>query len=223
MTINFDWTVNNIDSYPLNDTYVSASYNVDWTCVGACELTSSNLDIIEYTASESGVTLLTIESGSIFVPQEDLIMSNVIADVQSTIGADDVDAIEMRISESIQQQYNMDTTIDFAWTVVALESYPTYDIYEDVIFNVHWDCRGTYVVSGSGTYTSNSIGVQELTLQSGSVFVAYNDLNEQTVISWVHSAMGNDRVRSIKSNISGSIADKVTPRILKLPLPWSQA
>jgi hypothetical protein len=224
MTINFNWSVNSIDSYPIENDYLSSSYNVNWTCVGTTSISSSNGDVIEYTASESDMTSLMYESGSVYVPYGELIDSDVLDNVYSTLGVDGVSVVEANISESIQQQYAVNRDINFDWQVVALESYPTYDNYENVVFNVHWDCRGTHTVSVSGssdvTYTSNSIGVQELTLQSGSVFVDYDLLTLDTVIGWVQYAMGDSEVNNIKLNISSSIADKITPRILKLPLPW---
>jgi hypothetical protein len=220
MSINFNWVINSIDSYPSEANYLSSSYDVNWTCTGTCSLTASNLNVVEYTASESGITSLTIDSGSVYIPYENLVHVDVLDTVYVEMGVEGVSTVEANISASIQQQSRIDTDINFQWSVVALESYPIYDSYENVIFNVHWDCKGTHVVSGSGTYTSNSIGVQELTFQSGSVFVSYDDLEQDIVIGWVKYAMGDNTVNSIKTNISASIADKIHPRILKLPLPW---
>ena len=220
MTINFNWVINSINSYPSEADSLSSSYDVNWTCTGTYSLTASNLNVEEYTASESGITSLTLDSGSVYIPYENLVHVDVLDDVYAEMGVDGVSIVEDNISASIQQLSNIDSDINFQWSVIALESYPTYDIYENVIFNVHWDCRGTHVASGSYTYTANAIGAQELTLQSASVFVAYDDLEQDDVISWVQSAMGYDNVLRIKSNISSSIADKIHPRIIKLPLPW---
>ena len=56
MTINFNWVINSINSYPSEADSLSSSYDVNWTCTGTYSLTASNLNVEEYTASESGIT-----------------------------------------------------------------------------------------------------------------------------------------------------------------------
>lgn len=119
----------------------------------------------------------------------------------------------------------MDTTV-YTWKVNALESYPNYDQYENVVFNIHWSCFGSREVSGSvsgsfDTYTANNIGVTGVTFQSGSNFVPYNELTEEIIVGWLHYQLGDEMTGSIETNVSQAIDNKINPPIVKLPLPWN--
>lgn len=125
----------------------------------------------------------------------------------------------------METQYN--------WKINTLESYPTYEEYENVVFNVHWSCYGTRQVSSSvvvdgveetviNTYNASNIGVTGVTIQSGSNFIPYDELTEETVIGWVHYEMGDEQKTQIETNVSEAIDRKINPPVIKLPLPWDQ-
>ena len=121
----------------------------------------------------------------------------------------------------------------FNWKINALELYPTYEIYENVVFNIHWSCYGSKDVtvintdeqgletSSSIQYTANSIGVTGVTLQSGSIFIPYDELTEETVIGWLHYQMGDEQKQNVEQNVSTAIDNKINPPVVKKPLPWT--
>ena len=72
------------------------------------------------------------------------------------------------------------------------------------------------------TYNASNIGVTGVTIQSGSGFVPYDQLTEETVIDWVHYEMGDEQKTQIETNVSEAIDRKINPPVIKLPLPWDQ-
>lgn len=122
---------------------------------------------------------------------------------------------------------------EFNWKVNALELYPTYDVYTDVVFNIHWSCYGTKNVvvtntddqgvetSSSIQYTASSIGVTGITYQSGSTFIPYDELTETVVVEWLHYAMGDEQKAQVEMNVSSSIQNKISPPVIKKELPWN--
>jgi len=102
--------------------------------------------------------------------------------------------------------------ITYKWDCKTVDTYPTKDSKSDVIFNVHWRLNGEDDTEdkNSGTiYGSQSINTDDL-----STFTAFADLKESDVIGWVESALGEDRVKDLKSNVDNQIAEKITPTVV---------
>lgn len=122
-------------------------------------------------------------------------------------------------------------SVNFTWKVGTLEAYPEYKGKSNFIFNVHWTCYGTKEYSGS-TYQSNAIGVQSLLNPrlsgqgSGSQFIPYENLNENTILSWVFNRFGTTESKhrskeEIEQSVERQINEKITPSVIKLPLVWN--
>lgn len=119
---------------------------------------------------------------------------------------------------------------EFVWKVGAMESYPSHEGEENVVFNVHWTCNGTQWVtssiSGSVTsqsYSDSSIGVQSIPYVSGSAYTPYEELTEEQVLGWVFNQMVSGSRTSkadIEANVQSRINDKITPKVVINPLPW---
>jgi len=106
--------------------------------------------------------------------------------------------------------------ITYNWNFNPLESYPTASGETDVVFLVHWQ-----LYANTGSYTASSIGTQYVgPLESGSVFIPFNELTKNIVYGWVTSSMGEERINHIKSNLETQIGNLINPPTLVQQAPW---
>jgi hypothetical protein len=84
---------------------------------------------------------------------------------------------------------------NYTWTISSLETAPKEGQLIDVVKIVHWRYKGV------------------------DDFTAYPDLTEADVIAWLEAGLDVD---SLKANIDSQIADQKNPKIITLPLPWSE-
>ena len=112
--------------------------------------------------------------------------------------------------------------ISYTWDVKTVDTYPSHtdeqspsNTQSDVIYNVHWRLTGEDDANNDAdgnpqqgsVYGSIGLDVSDL-----SSFTAFDSVTTSNVQGWVESAMGSDRVTSLKSNIDAEIAEKVTPK-----------
>jgi hypothetical protein len=110
--------------------------------------------------------------------------------------------------------------ITYNWNFNPLESYPTASGETDVVFLVHWQLYAT-TGSGSGSYAASSIGVQSIpSLQSGSIFIPFNELTKDIVYGWVTSSMGSESIDRLYTGLSASIENQINPPVLVQQAPW---
>ena len=96
--------------------------------------------------------------------------------------------------------------ISYTWDCKTVDV-KTIDGNEDTVFNVHWQLRGTDEENNS----SKVYGLQQLDTSDLSSFTAFADLTNDQITGWVESALGEDRVTELKTNVSNQIAELVTP------------
>ena len=101
------------------------------------------------------------------------------------------------------------------WQIETLERETTNN---GVVF-VQWAVRDQETVGEItyyGYFTSNSVFSPDHT---ASGFVAYDDLVEADVITWVKESLGSEQIASIEANVAAQIAEAKTPSKLR-GLPW---
>lgn len=108
---------------------------------------------------------------------------------------------------------------NISWRVTNMDSYPKYDNYVDVVFNVHWDCVGSEEYSGS-TYNGRVYSVTGVQFHSGSSFIPYNELTQNDVLTWVWESMGSGSKDSYEQAVQQQIDNLINPPVIQLPLPW---
>ena len=96
--------------------------------------------------------------------------------------------------------------INYTWDCKTVDV-KTIDGNEDTVFNVHWRLTG----EDDSNNASTVYGTQILDTSDLSSFTAFADLTNDQITGWVESAMGEDRVTELKTNISNKIAELVTP------------
>ena len=108
----------------------------------------------------------------------------------------------------------------FSWSFPALEYYPHKDGLQQVVHVIHWVLNGS-----DGTYDSSVYGTQSLSTSelNPDQFVAYDNLTQATVESWLESAMGEDRVQELKSVVQQNIDNMKNPPNVVASPPWAQS
>jgi len=134
----------------------------------------------------------------------------------------------------------------YTWLVDSIDCIPSLDGKTNVVSNVHWRINATsdamkqitipsktiFNFDGSQTtipeqiltepmYFVTTCGVQPLTYTAGSAFTEYEGLTLETVIEWIKSAMGTDKVAEIQTQLDNMINDLANPSIVSPKLPWS--
>lgn len=98
----------------------------------------------------------------------------------------------------------------YTWKINAVDCYTTKDGLEKVAYNVHWSYFAT-----NGEHTASMIGVQSIGEPNPDNFVAFEDLTEEQVVSWIEAAMD---VEQMKANLDKQIEDLVAPKVVTLQL-----
>lgn len=96
--------------------------------------------------------------------------------------------------------------INYTWDCKTVDV-KTIDGNEDTVFNVHWRLTG----EDDSNNASTVYGTKELDTSDLSSFTAFADLTNEQITGWVESAMGEDKVKEYKANISNQIAELATP------------
>jgi len=102
----------------------------------------------------------------------------------------------------------------YAWNCKTVDLYPTYESESDVVYNVHWRLTATSDQDDAegNPYTASAYSTQTVSLEDiGTGFVPFDDLTESIVEGWTETAMGEDEVTALKSNLDANIVEQITP------------
>lgn len=103
---------------------------------------------------------------------------------------------------------------NYTWTISSLETAPKEGQLNDVVKIVHWRYKGV-----DGDYSAEVYSSFACSEPSATDFTAYPDLTEADVVSWLEAGLDVD---SLKANIDSQIDGQKNPKIVTLPLPWSE-
>ena len=110
----------------------------------------------------------------------------------------------------------MATTI--TWKIDSMECKKQEEGFTDIVYNVHWRVNGTDDVHYTSVYGSQIL-TYDLT-DPDYDFIAYEDLDEATVIGWLQDAMGAEQVTALEDNVENQLAQLANPPTEVKPLPW---
>ena len=98
----------------------------------------------------------------------------------------------------------------FTWKVSNLDR----TLSDGRVNTVHYtvDARSDDEVYSSGAY--GSIGLE------GDVVTPYADLTEETVVGWVKTALGEDKVTEVQAALDAQLTEQATPTVGS-GTPWS--
>jgi hypothetical protein len=104
--------------------------------------------------------------------------------------------------------------ISYEWNVNTVDVYPSEGDYTDVIYNVHWRLNATDTQvdeEGIPLYTASVYGTQVLDTFDLSGFIDFDNVTSSQVQGWVESAMGAEKVQSLKNSLDADIAEQINP------------
>jgi hypothetical protein len=104
--------------------------------------------------------------------------------------------------------------ISYTWDVKTCDTYPTKSGKSNVVHTVHWRLTATDDTnkdSDGNNWTESYYGAQSLDTSDLSSFKNWSSLTNSDVQGWVETALGSDKVTSMKAGLDASIAEKVTP------------
>jgi hypothetical protein len=104
-------------------------------------------------------------------------------------------------------------TIQYTWTVTAMDSYPT-EPQPDCVFNVHWNVTGT-----DNTYTSSVYSTCAIPYNSADPYIPYANLTQAEVLAWIYENGVNQT--TTEEAVAQMIANQINPPVVTLPLPWA--
>jgi hypothetical protein len=106
----------------------------------------------------------------------------------------------------------------YKWVISALESYPKdAEGLTDVICVVHWRYQAEQV-DGEKTYNADVYGTLSVAAPDPANFVPYEDVTYEMVCGWLESGLDKE---ALEQNLDSQIADQINPKIVTLPLPFS--
>ena len=106
----------------------------------------------------------------------------------------------------------------YKWVISALESYPkNAEGLTDVICIVHWRYQAEQV-DGEKTYNADVYGTLSVAAPDPANFVPYEDVTYEMVCSWLEAGLDKE---ALEHNLDSQIADQINPKIVTLPLPFS--
>ena len=104
--------------------------------------------------------------------------------------------------------------INYEWKVSTVDTYPTHEEKDDVVYNVHWRLIATDDANNDADgnpQTASVYGSQPLDVSDLSSFKEFVDLTASDVQGWVETAMGEEAVTNYKTNLDAQIAEQITP------------
>jgi hypothetical protein len=100
----------------------------------------------------------------------------------------------------------------YAWNCKTVDVYPTHDSHSDVVYVVHWRLNATSDQTHEDVpYTASVYGTQGVSTDDIGNFIPFADLTESIVEGWTETAMGEDEVTALKSNLDANIVEQITP------------
>jgi len=100
------------------------------------------------------------------------------------------------------------------WKVASLDATKTVGSLSDVVTTVHWTAS-----DADGDHTGSAYGAIGLAAADSKSFIAYKDIKETDVITWVKTALGSDKVTAIETAIAAQITESKTPTTTA-GVPW---
>jgi len=104
--------------------------------------------------------------------------------------------------------------ISYEWDVKTVDTYPTHEEKDDVVYNVHWRLTATDDANNDAdgnNWTAEVYGTQVVDTSDLSSFKAFADLTASDVQGWVEAAMGEEAVTNLKSGLDAQIDELVNP------------
>lgn len=103
MSYTYEWQFNPLESYPTASGYTDVVFKVHWQCYAS---TGSQEEENLYTDFSIGVVPVSYDTGSVFIPFNELTKDIVYSWVETTLGVDQIDLIKQELANKINNKIN---------------------------------------------------------------------------------------------------------------------
>lgn len=111
--------------------------------------------------------------------------------------------------------------ITTTWKIDSLECKIEDQGFSDVVYTIHWRLHANEGSASTSIYGSQSVNFDPS--DPDYEFVPYEELEEATVIGWLHDAMGVEGVIEKEEAVTTILEGIMNPVVESKPLPWSSA
>jgi hypothetical protein len=101
--------------------------------------------------------------------------------------------------------------MEYKIKIQKLEYIPTYNTYEKVVNKVYWNYEATKGIISTGIGGSTDLTPPE------SIFVPFENLQEDIVIGWISGSLD---INNLQSTLNNSIDNIENPKIVQSIPPW---
>jgi hypothetical protein len=101
--------------------------------------------------------------------------------------------------------------MEYKINITRLEYIPTYNTYEKVVNKVYWNYEATKGIISTGIGGSTELTPPE------SIFVPFDNLQEDIVVGWISGSLD---INNLQSTLNNSIDNIENPKIVQSIPPW---
>jgi len=101
--------------------------------------------------------------------------------------------------------------MEYKINITGLEYISTYNTYEKVVNKVYWNYEATKGIISTGIGGSTDLTPPE------SIFVPFDNLQEDIVIGWISGSLD---INNLQSTLNNSIDNIENPKIVQSIPPW---
>ncbi len=109
-------------------------------------------------------------------------------------------------------------TITYTWKVTGVKVKDE-GANTNAIVQTYWQKIGTDENNNTGTF-SGATPFTSSTMTNGNTFVPFNELTEETVLSWIKNVVTGNYEEHVNAQIAKQIQDKIIP-VAEPALPWA--
>ena len=109
--------------------------------------------------------------------------------------------------------------ITYTWKVTSIKT-KTEGANQDAVVQTYWTKTGKDGEGNEGTF-SGATPFTTTTMPAGATFVAFADLTEAIVLSWIKAIVIGGYEEHVNGVIKKAIDDKLTP-ITEAQMPWAE-
>lgn len=105
--------------------------------------------------------------------------------------------------------------MNLSWNIDSLDYYKEFEGQNDVVYIIQWSrC------AEQGDVKARVYGQQAIKYAENESFVPYENLTKETVISWLESALGQERIDQLDAALGLEMQNKIAPVVVTNSLPW---
>jgi hypothetical protein len=105
--------------------------------------------------------------------------------------------------------------ITYSWNCESVEVFPENEGNENVVYAIHWSLNA---FDSENDLSAKVFGVEIIDYLNHSNFIDFEDLDNETVISWLSESMTPDKMYAIELNAANQILEKQTPSSILMKL-----